>query len=891
MMQFTPNREDMHRMVRAFTQIHFKDQWGRHAEDGIGPNRPDAPFFEKIAKRSSIDQVEYVELARRLRKYRKTQLPTIMEIAGYSLDTDWEAALDHIHTLGVKAQKVKKEKNAFKSEVFQLWIKTEHPIDDPALQTLIAHITQYFNAKFAQECVAEANDARLRMEESLRNSNTATFTPYVEVWYGSNDRSRRWPRENKNIKIEFPVRHQAFYQFFKESMPFPEFKWDRNNRCMAIKNTKATINLFFEVLTNYEAQYVEGVGGANKNKLYCDSLMELYDDAENDIVSDDTYYTAEKFGSDVLIFLPKTAGELRTLVKQHDGKWKREKIGWILPLSKVGDFISDLEYELEDDRNNGNDTYEGGFFHIEEDNCLQLIESIMGIDEVANYVQSKVERIKLSGSVKIDDADVVREMEERLAKIFPVGHQLYPFQYTGVRYAEISGGRCLIGDDMGIGKTIQALAYIALHPELHPVLVCCPANVKYNWLKEANIWVGSTYTSSIVDKGTSEVEDTDIVIINYDIVNKQKDTLLARGFNTIICDESHYLKNHMAARTKATLEIADKCESVLFLSGTAITNRPKELWTTLTTLRPTEWRGKFMEYAKKYCAAYHNGWGWDFTGSSNEGELHALLRDFMIRRMKKEVMEELPDKIRQYPHITPNPTMIRKYIKTQKETIHSLNSVHNNKSAAALVALTRLRHECGLMKIDAAVDWVVEYLSNNDRPIIVFTHHKDVLQGIKEELEQAHTKKKFKDLIDSPIGIEVITGDVHAKVRQVIVEKFQALETDVLLATTPAAKEGLTLTAADTVVFVEREWSPAHEEQAEDRVNRIGQDASTVWAVYLTVPSTIDEKFNNVIETKRVSIKSILDGGEIGKRNSIVFDLLNEMVESGDVDAKVLEGF
>ena len=95
----------------------------------------------------------------------------------------------------------------------------------------------------------------------------------------------------------------------------------------------------------------------------------------------------------------------------------------------------------------------------------------------------------------------------------------------------------------------------------------------------------------------------------------------------------------------------------------------------------------------------------------------------------------------------------------------------------------------------------------------------------------------------------------------------------------------MTLTAADTVVFVEREWSPSHEEQAEDRVNRIGQDAETVWAVYMTVTNSIDEKFNKVIESKREVIKGILDGGEIGKRDAVVTELLKEMMKEGNEDA------
>ena len=134
-----------------------------------------------------------------------------------------------------------------------------------------------------------------------------------------------------------------------------------------------------------------------------------------------------------------------------------------------------------------------------------------------------------------------------------------------------------------------------------------------------------------------------------------------------------------------------------------------------------------------------------------------------------------------------------------------------------------------------------------------------------------------------------ITGEVNAQKRQAMVDQFQAGELDVLVCSTIAAKEGLTLTAADTVVFVEREWVPGWEEQAEDRVNRIGQDAETVHAIYLSVKGTIDEKFNAVVEEKRKVVAAVLDGGEVGNRDGIAKALLKAMVDAGDLPADMLK--
>ena len=171
-------------------------------------------------------------------------------------------------------------------------------------------------------------------------------------------------------------------------------------------------------------------------------------------------------------------------------------------------------------------------------------------------------------------------MRSRLAEQFPEGRELYPFQYVGVRFVELAGGRALIGDDMGVGKTIQALAYSALHPENHPVLVVAPANVKYNWVKEYKTWLPNL-TVEAVKNGKSPIPETDVVVINYDLMKKQQLALEERGFNIVIFDESHYLKNSKAQRTQASLEVANGSKNVVCLSGTAITNRPIEFFTTL----------------------------------------------------------------------------------------------------------------------------------------------------------------------------------------------------------------------------------------------------------------------------------------------------------------------
>ena len=190
--------------------------------------------------------------------------------------------------------------------------------------------------------------------------------------------------------------------------------------------------------------------------------------------------------------------------------------------------------------------------------------------------------------------------------------------------------------------------------------------------------------------------------------------------------------------------------------------------------------------------------------------------------------------------------------------------------------LTDLRHECGKMKATSAVDYIKEYRNITGKPLVVFAHHKDVLKSIHGGLI---------DDKDHRWRMGIIAGGVNAEARQQRVEAFQAGQLDVMLCSTVAAKEGITLTEADTVLFVEREWVPAWEEQAEDRVYRIGQDSDSVQAVYLTVAGTIDEKFNTVIEAKRAVVMAVLNGGEMDERKGIANALIEAMISAGDLPA------
>lgn len=850
-MQYKLSPRDMKKMIEVFTAHHVDGVY-----DDIGPNKPDAPFFDRLAGMDEISEVEYQEAAERFYKYRNTQMRYMMRAAGISDSVDIVKFLEHMTELGIKAKAKKASQSKLRSQLRRFFKKTGekpktlnevimfdglHSIEELLSTNVSTLFSEYGMTKEEMHDLYTETLASYIVDEAQQIAHaTVKAQVYEDVWYGGNDTAKRWPKKSKRISLKFP-RHARCKDELKNQLGFPALKW--NGEFWSLAYTKEAIEKCIPIF--------------EKHGFITDQIKSI--DTPTVSTKPVVDVTATLQGDTVVLKWPwLDDSDLRTkvmgIVKGVMGrKWDGGRKAWLIPVSQAPFLKGRLD----------------GIYQA-------LADAIANMDGMDDVLENTAERISLSSAAELTDADTIADMKDRLSKQFPEGRELYPFQYVGVRFAELAGGRALIGDDMGVGKTIQAIAYSALHPENHPVLVVCPANVKYNWVKEFNTWLPNLTTEAIKN-GKSVVPDSDVVVINYDLMKKKQLDLEERGFNICIFDESHYLKNSKAQRTIASLDLARTCKDILCLSGTAITNRPIEFFTTLNLLRPTEF-GNFFAYAKRYCDAEHNGWGWDFKGSSNEVELHERTRAFGIRRLKKEVMAELPDKIRQIVYVEPSTKDKREYNNVQRTWMNQYQMLKASGDLPAgfvLNMLTELRHHCGLLKVNATVNWVKEYNEMTGKPVIIFAHHKDVVDSIIEELK-------------GDLSIGRITGDVPAEKRQERVDAFQQNKIDVMVCSTVAAKEGLTLTAADTVVFVEREWTPAWEEQAEDRVNRIGQDAETVHAVYLSVAGTIDEKFNTVVEEKRAVISSILDGGDVIERQGIAKALLQSMVDAGDLPAELI---
>lgn len=444
--------------------------------------------------------------------------------------------------------------------------------------------------------------------------------------------------------------------------------------------------------------------------------------------------------------------------------------------------------------------------------------------------------------------------------------KLYPYQKEGIKQLEAFNGRALLADEMGLGKTVQALWFHKRNKRT-PVIVICPASLKYNWAREAAVHIG---VNAEILEGRKPPKskifaDNSFVIINYEIVGAWLDYLLAMEPQLIILDECQYVKNRQAKRTRYVRALCKKTPQVLALSGTPLTNRPAELWPILNTVRPDLFKS-FMSFALKYCNAKRRPWGWEYKGAKNLDELHAILSEnCMVRRRKMDVLKDLPEKSR---HVVPVPIKNRaEYDEAEEDLIAWLSKYSKRKATNAaraqrLVKMGYLKRLAAKLKVKSITDWIDAFLEESDEKLVVFGIHKALIKLLNERYPNS----------------VVVTGDTPGKKRQRAVDQFQRdKKTRLFIGNLQAAGVGLTLTASSTVLFAELGWTPGEHTQGEDRVHRIGQ-TNAASCYYLIGVNTIEEKLSRIIQDKQNILSNALDGGDVPEQLDIFNQLQEELI-------------
>lgn len=424
---------------------------------------------------------------------------------------------------------------------------------------------------------------------------------------------------------------------------------------------------------------------------------------------------------------------------------------------------------------------------------------------------------------------------------------LFPFQREGVAFIENHNGRALIADEMGLGKTIQALAWLQLHRNKRPIIIVVPASLKLNWLKEVNAWLPSP--DVIILYGTSPyLVNNDIIIINYDILSEWAPVLRNVNPQVLILDEVHYIKSNRAKRTKAAKLLGRGIPHVIALSGTPIINRPVEMYNALKIIDPTLFPDLWC-YVQRYCNAHRNQFGWDFSGVSHSEELHNLLTtSVMIRRLKRDVLKELPDKIHAFvPMEIDNRST---YAEAEDDFISFIQTTKGNEAARrasnaeAFAKIETLKQLAVRGKLKMAINWIETFLET-DNKLVLFAHHTEIID---------HITKHF-----NKIAVRY-DGTMSGVQKEIAKDAFQQNENiRLFVGNMKAAGVGITLTAASNVAFLELPWTPGDLDQCIDRCHRIGQK-DNVTVHYLLAINTIEERISRMIDSKRKVTKAIIDG-------------------------------
>ena len=474
----------------------------------------------------------------------------------------------------------------------------------------------------------------------------------------------------------------------------------------------------------------------------------------------------------------------------------------------------------------------------------------------------------------------------------PDGEEYLPFQLAGIEYA-MGRPNTLLGDEMGLGKTIEAIGVINCQGAIVKVLVVCNATLKLNWKIELDKWLVRTGYRVEVAYANQPFPRADVVITNYAMLtrvckcielncrkkpcknqcagypgpwDRSECPLHSKTWDILIVDECHKVKNNKALRSRAVKAVEAKTR--LYLTGTPIVNRPVELWPLVSVLDPATF-SDFFPFALRYCNARKNSYGkWDFGGASNLDELQDKLRaSIMVRRLKKDVLSELPPKRRQVIEIPVNGSSAiieaenkasaasEERLATLKVAVELAKASEDPEDYAEavkalrkgwLVAFTemaKVRHDTAVAKIPFVIDHLNSVLEAGNK-VVVFAHHHDVLDALAEEFSKVAVK---------------LDGRTNQKVRQENIERFQTDDkVRMFIGGIQAAGLGITLTAASHVVFAELDWVPGNVTQAEDRLHRIGQ-ANSVLVQHLVLEGSIDANIAKTMVEKQAVIDKALD--------------------------------
>lgn len=479
-------------------------------------------------------------------------------------------------------------------------------------------------------------------------------------------------------------------------------------------------------------------------------------------------------------------------------------------------------------------TYKNGFFRFSNDltpSEMFRVRNFFGFNPVLNVFETKsayravqfYEYMDAEARLQIDRYKFEELTEPKEIK-YTEG--LFDYQIEGVKFA-LTRNNAYLTFEQGLGKTPTAI--IAAENIGGRVVVVCPPFLVTNWKREIAKWKKGNCTYEVLPDSKFYAKT--------DVAKAVLEQILETPYDILIIEEAHRFKCTKAHRTIFVFrDFAPKIKRKILLSGTPMPNRPIELYAPIAylALNLIDYRSH-RSFGIRYCGGFHGPYGWDYSGASNLEELKRKLKPFMFRKLKQDVLKELKGKVVSTIFLD---SKNLKRITKKEDALKALplKVIMDNERLGEIAEIRRM---IGEEKVDLAID----YLSTNwDElsPLLIFAWHSHVVTHLADHF-----------------GVTPITGSTSMEARDEIIKNFQGGRTRVLVANLKTMV-GYNLTRATRVVFVEYSWSPADNEQAEDRAHRIGQ-TGIVRVDYMVLANSLDERVIDVINAKKRNINALLN--------------------------------
>jgi SNF2 family DNA or RNA helicase len=489
-----------------------------------------------------------------------------------------------------------------------------------------------------------------------------------------------------------------------------------------------------------------------------------------------------------------------------------------------------------------------------------------------------IDAANLERATRVDPALQARAVAEDITQDAEGPDHLYSYQRTGVQFLAIAQS-AILADEMGTGKTVQMIETLE-RLDAYPALVVCPNSVKHSWANEYRR-VHPERSVAVLDGGIAKkrkllAEDYDVYVINWEslrtltrlapygsisLSDKEKELKeLNRPWGAVVADEAHRAKDPKSKQTRALWAVGATARHRFATTGTPIAQHPGDFWSLLHFVSPDEWPSR-TRYVERYCVTAWNGWGGlDIVGVNPlvSEEFFGAVDPRLLRRTKAEVLSQLPPKtyVERFCQLKGDAAKVYRNLKeggaaeveggTLIVTDPLVEYGRLSQAASASLSLTPLG-EVRLAEPSAKLDAFEELEEElGDRPLVVFAASRQLLELLAERLRKRG------------VQFGMVTGAQSTDERQAVIDAFQGGRLQMILLTMGAGSEGITLTRADTLVFLQRSGSLVENLQAEDRIHRPGAEVhESITIIDLITEGTVEEDGAPRVERKKAMMQEI----------------------------------